>query len=66
MGHLHSQAGVWYSANQKSIIFGMAVGCGIDRGHMQMYYGTKFTSKPVISCGVVVSPTEAYVEVMKT
>ena len=65
MGHLHSQAGVWYTANQKKAIFGMATGCGIDAGHMQMSYGVKFASKPVVSCGVVVSPTEAYVELMK-
>jgi hypothetical protein len=30
IGHLHSVSGIEYLANTKSLIFGMAVGCGID------------------------------------
>jgi hypothetical protein len=63
-GHHHSQSGVWYHANETSIIFGMQVGCGIDRQHMQMDYGTKFSAKPIISCGVVIDSQTAYVERM--
>lgn len=64
-GHHHSQSGVWYHANENSLIFGMQVGCGIDRHHMQMSYGTKFSAKPIISCGVVVDSKTAFVEGMK-
>lgn len=53
MGHLHSQSGAWFYANERSRIFGCATGCGIDREALQFSYGTKFTSKPVISCAVI-------------
>lgn len=53
MGHLHGQAGVWWHANGNARVFGLAVGCGIDWKLLQFEYGIKFTSKPVIGCGVV-------------
>jgi hypothetical protein len=40
-------------ANERSRIFGCATGCGIDREALQFSYGTKFTSKPIISCAVI-------------
>lgn len=64
MGHLHAQSGVWYHANASDLIFGMAVGWGGDHKHMQMAYGTKFSAKPIVSCGVVLGPQEAFVERM--
>lgn len=63
-GHFHAQSGVWYHANENSLIFGMQVGCGVDRQHMQMSYGTKFAAKPIISCGVVIDSQTAFVERM--
>lgn len=63
-GHHHSQSGVIYHANENNLIFGMQVGCGLDRTHQQMAYGTKFTAKPIISCGVVVDSQTAFVERM--
>ena len=53
MGHLHSQSGAWFYANERNRIFGCATGCGIDREALQFSYGTKFTSKPLISCAVI-------------
>jgi predicted phosphodiesterase len=53
IGHLHSNAGVGWSANDLKIVFGMAVGCGIDRNSYAMKYGTSFVSKPILSCGIV-------------
>ena len=52
-GHLHSQAGVWWTCNGNARIFGMNVGCGVDWKLLQFEYGVKFTAKPVIGCGVV-------------
>ena len=52
-GHLHSVAGVEYLANSKSLIFGMAVGCGIDDKQYAFAYGKGFRRKPIVSCGVV-------------
>lgn len=53
MGHLHSNAGVWWSANENDIIFALAVGCGIDRNTYAFRYGRDFKRKPILGCGVV-------------
>lgn len=53
VGHLHSVAGVEYLANSKDIIFGMSVGCGIDRKSYAFEYGKEHKRKPILACGVV-------------
>jgi predicted phosphodiesterase len=53
MGHLHANAGVGWSANDLKIVFGMAVGCGIDRTTYAFKYGTSFVKKPILGAGVV-------------
>jgi len=53
MGHLHSIVGIEYLANSKDIIFGMSVGCGIDRKAYAFEYGREHKRKPILSCGVV-------------
>jgi len=53
IGHLHSYAGVEWIANSKDCIFGMNVGCGIDRKTYAFAYGTDFKRKPILGCGVV-------------
>ena len=63
-GHQHSWANVKYHANEDNIIFGMSVGCGIDNTAYAFAYGKQFVNKPILSCGVILSPTQAYVEVM--
>lgn len=52
-GHLHNQAYIEYNVGRKTRIFGMQVGCGIDRKSYAMAYG-KAGPKPAISCGVVI------------
>lgn len=59
-GHNHSVFGVNYKANQKDIIFGMSVGCGVDNNAYAFNYGKYAIKKPVIGCGVVMSSSEAY------
>lgn len=59
-GHQHSVFGVSYKANQKDIIFGMSVGCGVDNNAYAFNYGKYAIKKPVIGCGVVISSAEAY------
>ena len=63
-GHLHSQAGCSYYANQDAIVFGLSTGCGVDHDTMAMEYGKKFTAKPVIGCGVVLGGRQALFEPM--
>lgn len=53
IGHTHSAASVGYMANEKETIFGMNVGCGIDKTAYTFEYGRDFRKKPVLSCGVV-------------
>jgi len=52
-GHLHSVSGVEYIANEKEVIFGMCVGCGLDRKKYAFDYGRQFLRKPILSCGLV-------------
>lgn len=54
IGHHHSQCEVGYYANEGQCVFGMSVGCGIDRHHAAMAYGKLLVKKPILSCGVVI------------
>jgi len=51
-GHLHTQAYIDYQVESDYKIFGMQVGCGIDRKSFAMAYGKDY-GKPSISCGVI-------------
>lgn len=53
IAHLHSVSGVEYVANNESLVFGMAVGCGVDRKSIAFTYGREFKRKPILSCGVI-------------
>ena len=53
IGHIHSNAGIGWIANSKDCIFGMTVGCGIDRKKYTFSYGVDFRSKPILGCGIV-------------
>jgi hypothetical protein len=53
IGHLHSWAGIQYSANAKHLIFGFNVGCGIDKDAYAFAYGKVFKAKPILGCGII-------------
>lgn len=53
-GHVHSQAGVAWSAGPALSVFGLDTGCGVDISHSAMAYGRNLISKPVLGCGVVI------------
>jgi len=53
MAHLHSFAGIEFTASDRDCIFGMNVGCGIDAKALAFAYGKHFKFKPIVSCGVV-------------
>ena len=63
-GHLHSEAGLWFTCNGNARIFGMNVGCGVDWKLLQFEYGRKFTAKPILGCGVVIDGTYPIFEPM--
>lgn len=52
-GHIHTAAGVKFHASSKDILWGMQVGCGIDRKAYAFNYGRDFKDKPILGCGVV-------------
>jgi predicted phosphodiesterase len=53
MGHVHSASGVWWSATNQYLIFGMHVGCGVDQKSYAMAYSRTFRHKFIISNGVI-------------
>ena len=53
IGHNHSVLGVEYTASEKDCIFGMSVGCGLDRKSYAMAYGKDCKRKPILGCGVI-------------
>jgi predicted phosphodiesterase len=53
-GHNHSNAGISATATDQELVWGMAVGCGVDHRHLAFAYGKHFAKKPIIACGVVV------------
>jgi len=66
IGHCHSVAGIEWTASDHDIIFGMSVGCGIDRKTYAMAYEKYFKRKPILSCGVVLdNGSDALVVPMK-
>ena len=52
-GHIHTQAYVDWSVGNRTKIFGMQVGCGIDRQSYAAAYA-KHYKKQAIGCGVVI------------
>lgn len=64
MGHTHSVAGVHTIATERDLIWGMAVGCGIERHSYAFKYARDMARKPVISCGVVLGGETPIIEYM--
>lgn len=52
-GHLHTQANITYFANREQLIFGMQVGCLIDRKALAFAYAKKSLKKPVLAVGFI-------------
>ena len=61
IGHHHSSPGVAYLANDKSLIFGMNVGCLIDVKAYAFHYTKYNRYKPVLGCGVVVEGAPSFI-----
>ena len=54
-GHNHSNAGISATASQHRLVWGMAVGCGVDNKSMAFVYGKHFKNKPIVGCGTVIN-----------
>lgn len=66
IGHIHSHAGIQYTANPRFLIFGFNVGCLIDRHTYAFAYGKKFRAKPIIGCGVVIQGVPVFIPMQLT
>lgn len=53
-GHNHSNAGISATATRNRLVWGLAVGCGVDNKQMAFAYGRQFPRKPIVACGVVI------------
>jgi hypothetical protein len=61
IGHHHSHGGVRFMANDDSVIFGLNVGCLIDRATYAFRYGKSAKFKPTLGCGVVIQGVPYFV-----
>lgn len=52
-GHLHTQANINYFANRETLLFGMQVGCLIDRKAIAFAYAKNSLKKPVLTVGMI-------------
>lgn len=62
-GHVHSAAGVWWSASPRHRFFGMNVGSLIDVKKLNFDYGRHLARKPILSAAVVIDGIP-YLEIM--
>ena len=59
-GHTHANAGVFYNAGPRDMIFGRKVGSGCNASATVMKYGQDYKSKITLGCGIVVEGKEGY------
>lgn len=60
-GHTHLHSGVFYNSNAVGeTIFGMNVGCGIDKNAYAFNYAKGMRGEFTLGCGVIVEGKEAY------
>ena len=62
-GHNHSNAGISATATDQELVWGLAVGCGVNHEHMAFAYGKHFAKKPIVACGLVIEG-EPHIEYM--
>lgn len=53
IGHIHSQAGIQYSASKIDLVWGMQVGGSLDDKSYAAYYAKDQLRKSIVGCGVV-------------
>lgn len=61
IGHVHSFAGIQYSANSRHLIFGFNVGCLIDKDAYAFAYAKKIKRKPILGCGIIIDGVPTFI-----
>lgn len=64
IGHLHSDAGILYSANDEKLFYGFNVGCLIDKKAYAFAYGKSMKRKPIIGCGLVLKGIPMFIPLL--
>jgi hypothetical protein len=65
IGHIHSEAGIQYSASKIDLVWGMQVGGSIDDSSYAAHYAKDNLKKSIIGCGVVINGKLPIYEPMK-
>jgi len=58
-GHMHAEAGVKYSANHNSLIFGLNTGCLCDNTALAQRYAKYVKKKGILGCGIIYNNSNA-------
>lgn len=61
IGHVHSFAGIQYSANSKHLIYGFNSGCLIDKDRYAFAYAKKYKQKPILGCGIITNGIPTFI-----
>ncbi len=55
IGHIHSEAGIQYSASKIDLVWGMQLGGALDDSSYAAYYAKDQLKKSIIGCGVILN-----------
>lgn len=64
IGHLHSDAGIQFWANDDRILYGFNVGCLIDKSAYAFAYGKKLPRKPILGVGLIDKGVPTYIPML--
>jgi hypothetical protein len=64
IGHLHSMAGIQYSANEQTLLYGFNTGCLIDRHQYAFRYGKHARHKPILGVGIITKGIPQFVPML--
>ncbi len=60
IGHIHSEAGIQYSASKIDLVWGMQLGGALDDTSYASYYAKDQLKKSIIGCGVIINNLPIY------
>lgn len=64
IGHIHSHAGILWTANERDLMYGFNVGCLIDRHAYAFRYGRNHRYKPILGVGIIDKAVPTYVPML--
>lgn len=64
IGHLHSHAGIQYSASEATLLYGFNTGCLIDRHAYAFRYGKHMRHKPILGVGIITKGVPQFIPLL--